>query len=328
MRAFVTGATGFVGVNLVRQLLAEGWDVVALHRSTSSLQDLSGLAIDLVEGSITDPDSLDRAMPDDPDAVFHVAGNTSMWSRRDAEQTRDNVDGARTVAQVALRKRARRFVLTSSIAAYGEHHERIKESTPSTAPSSSINYFRSKYQGEMEVKALISEGLDAVIINPCHIIGPYDRGNWSRLIRLVTEGKLPGVPPGSGSWCHVAEIARAHTAAFHQGCTGENYILGGTDASFLELVQVIGHLTGTKAPERTVPALALKILGRINDLVSAVTGYEPNITSAGAAIACADTLCDCSKAISELGYQPRTIEDMLGDCYKWMVAERLVLKRP
>ena len=327
MRAFVTGGTGFVGVNLVRQLVDEGWDVVALRRATSSLRDLSGVPVEYVEGSITDPASLERVMPDNLDAVFHVAGNTSMWRPRDAQQTRDNVDGARNVARAALRKRARRFVHTSSIVAYGEHHERVTESTPSTALASSINYFRSKHLGELEVKQAAADGLDAVILNPGHIAGPYDRGNWSRMIRLVTEDKLPGVPPGTGSWCHSVEVARAHIAAFHHGRRGENYILGGTDASFLEVVQVIGRLTGRKVPRRPVPSIALKAIGRINDLVSRITGREPDITSAGAAIVCADTRSDCSKAIAELGYRPRPIEEMFEDCYAWMVKEGLVGKR-
>lgn len=321
MRAFVTGATGFVGHNLVDELRAAGWDVVALARRDSDTRHLTALGVELRDGSVTDGDSVLAAMPEGVDAVFHVAGNTSMWKRGDAQQTLVNVGGTANVVRAAIARRARRVVHTSSVGAFGHHHERVVETTPSNAASSWINYIRTKHAAELEVLKGVAEGLDAVIINPPHIVGPHDRRNWSRLFRLVRDGKLPGIPPGAGSWCHVREVARVHIAAAGLGRTGERYLLGGVDATFLETLQAIGRLVGKPVPRKPLPAFVLKSVALANELVSHVTGREPDITPEGAALVCERILTDCGKAVRELGYRPVALETMLADCWEWMQGE-------
>ncbi|MGK2855573.1 MAG: SDR family oxidoreductase [Thermoanaerobaculia bacterium] len=318
MRAFVTGATGFVGHNLVIELRDAGWDVVALVRRDSDVRHLGALGVTTREGTITDAKSVLAAMPDEADAVFHVAGSTSLWKRGDAQQTLVNVGGTANVVRAALARRAKRLVHTSSVGAFGHHHSRIDEATPSNASSSWINYIRTKRAAELEVLGGVAEGLDAVIVNPPHIVGPHDRHNWARLIRLVRDGKLPGIPPGAGSWCHVREVARAHVAAFEQGRTGEHYLLGGTDATFLEAVQTIGRIVGKPVPRKAMPAFVLKSVATLYELASFVTRREPEITPEGAALVCETILTDCSKAVRELGYRSVPLERMLSDCWDWM----------
>ncbi|MGB1317387.1 MAG: NAD-dependent epimerase/dehydratase family protein, partial [Flavobacteriales bacterium] len=138
--AFVTGATGFLGVNLVQQLLADGWKVTALHRKTSNLSYLKRFDVTLVEGAITDKASLVNAIPEGVDAVFHVAANTSMWSKFNDQQYQDNVIGTRNMVEVALQKKAKRFVHTSSISAWGHHRNEIDETAESNALTSPMNY--------------------------------------------------------------------------------------------------------------------------------------------------------------------------------------------
>ena len=138
--AFVTGGTGFLGLNLIEQLLAQSWEVIALHRPTSNLKHLREKDIQLVEGSITEPDSLITIFPEKVDAVFHVAGSTNLWSRRNHLQTRDNVEGTQNMVAAALKRQAKRFIHTSSEAAYGHHQQRIDEETQSNAIHSPINY--------------------------------------------------------------------------------------------------------------------------------------------------------------------------------------------
>ena len=197
--AFVTGGTGFLGRHVVEQLASLGWHVVALHRPTSDLRHLSRYPVELMSGSITDAKSIARAMPASCDAVFHLAANTSLWSGRNAEQTRDNVEGTRIVVQAAIEKEARRFVHTSSVAAWGEQPVvPFDETAPSSALESFINYERTKYLGEIEVEKGVAKGLKAVILNPGHVVGRYDTSGWARLIRLVHARKLLGVPPGAG----------------------------------------------------------------------------------------------------------------------------------
>jgi len=322
--AFVTGATGFIGLNLVAALLAQGWRVIALHRADSDLRYLRRLPAARAVGDVTDAASVRRAMPHGVDAVFHVAGDTGLWSRRDAEQDRVNVAGTRNVVGAALERRARRFVHTSSISAYGLQRGRIDERAAQRGGVSPVNYHRSKFLAEEAVRAGIGRGLYAVILNPAAVIGPYDRRNYARLFMLVASGKLPGVPPGSLSLCHVREVAQAHIAAVDHGGMGENYLLGGTDASYLELVREIGAATGRAVPARTTPAWVLRALGAFGALHGALTGRQPTLTPEAARMVTRDVTCDCAKAVRELGLRPVPLREMVADCAAWLATEGLL----
>lgn len=322
--AFVTGATGFVGLNLVEELLAQGWRVIALHRADSDLKYLRRLPAALAIGDVTDAPTVRRAMPQGVDAVFHVAGDTSLWSKHDAVQDRVNVVGTRNVVGAALEKRARRFVHTSSISAYGLQRGRFDESAEQLGRVSPVNYHRSKFLAEEAVRAGVARGLHAVILNPAGIIGRYDKRNYARLFTLVASGKLPGVPPASRSFCHVREVARAHVAAAERGGVGENYLLGGTDASYLELVRAIGAATGRDVPARPTPAWVLRALGAAGALRGTLTGKPPSLTPEAARMATHDITCDCAKAMRELGLQAVPLREMVADCAVWLATEGLL----
>ena len=324
--AFVTGGTGFLGLNLIEQLLTENWEIVALHRPAANLKHLHEKDIQLVEGSITELDSLNTIFPEKVDAVFHVAGNTNMWSRRNHIQTRDNVEGTQNMVATALKRQARRFIHTSSIAAYGHHQQRIDEKTQSNAIHSPMNYHRTKYLAELEVRKGIEKGLDALMINPVNIIGPNDYRNWSQLFIMIDRQKLPGVPQATQTFGHVREVAKAHITAFHQGKKGENYILGGVETDFLILAQEIGDILGKQTPKRTTPAWILKLLGRVSLWGSYITGKEPDITPEKAILTTSQMLCNSQKAESELDYHSVTLMSMLNDCYQWMLSEGLIGK--
>jgi len=322
--AFVTGATGFIGMNLVEVLTARGWAVTALHRRSAALGRLRRFPVELAAGDVTERKSLERAIPAGVDAVFHVAASTSVWRRRDAEQERTNVAGTRNVVAAALARGARRLVHTSSVAAYGFHAGRISEDSPQRGAESWIAYFRTKAAAEREVRSGIERGLDAVILNPVHVLGRYDTANWSRLIAMVHERRLPGVPPGGGSFCHGAEVAAAHLAAWERGTKGANYLLGGTDATFLELVRVIGEVTGRPVPRRAMPAPLLRAFAALSALPSLVTGREPDATPEAVAIASAFMHADCTRAERELGFRTVPLRVMVEDSYRWMLAEGIL----
>ena len=322
--AFVTGATGFLGLNLVQHLVEQGWQVTALHRPSSDLTYLKRFPVTLAAGEIEEAASLDRAMPDGLDAAFHVAGDVSFWSGHRTRQQRTNVEGTRNMVETARRKGARRFVHTSTIAVYGTPPGPFDETAPCLGKSSPIGYLHSKALAEEEVQKAVSEGLDAVILNPANIVGPYDLSNWSRLFRLVAEDKLPGVPPGRAPFCHVAEVAKAHLAAFERGRTGENYILAGTDASYLEAFTIVGRLLGRSVPKKPIPAFALALAGRWGELRSRLTHREPDLTPEMATLLSSRILCRSDKAARELGYQAVSLQTMFEDCYQWMAAEGMV----
>ncbi|MGQ0510367.1 MAG: SDR family oxidoreductase [Betaproteobacteria bacterium] len=322
--AFLTGASGFVGTVLARQLAAAGWRITAIHRPGSNLKYLQGMPIEWRPGDVTDRNSLIAALPEGVDAVYHLAGDTSLWSRNNARQTRINVEGTRNMVEAALARNAGRFVHTSSISVYGLQAGVIDERAQQLGRVSPVNYQKSKYLAEEEVRKGIARGLDAVILNPAAIMGPYDTVNWVRMIRLVCAGKLPGVPPGRMSFCHVDEVARAHIAAFDRGRKGENYLLGGTDAPLAELVREIGEVAGVAPPTRVTPAWLLRAVGQASEWASLVTGREPRFTPESARMATRHLHCDCGKAVRELGFQPVPLRKLVEDSYAWLEAERLI----
>lgn len=323
--AFVTGGTGFLGANLIEQLIARGWRVTAMHREGSDTRLAKSLGAELVPGSLDDVESLTSAVPQGVDGVFHVAANTSMWRGGREQQWRDNVVGSANLARVSRQKQVGRMVVTSSISAYGYQKQPIDEQSPQLADDPRYGYLYTKKRAELAVREEIEKGLDAVFLNPCAIVGKYDTSSWAQTFFLIQDGKLPGVPPGNGSFCHAAEVAKAHIAAYEKGRTGENYILAGIDASFLEFFGEIAHLLGQPVPRRTTPAAVIHLVGQLSDLIARFTGEEPRITPEKAALITRRVTASCDKARRELGYRSDVpLVEMLRESRDWLIEQGLL----
>ena len=322
--AFVTGGTGFLGRDLLEQLTARGWQITALHRSTSDPGTLRQLAVRPAEGDLLDAASLRRALPAGVDAVFHLAADTSMWSRHAARQTANNVEGTRNVVAASRAAGAGRLVHVSSWSVYGLEQGAIGEELAQQGGRSRVNYDRSKFQAEEAVRAGVAHGLDAVIVNPAHILGRYDRHGWARLIVAAHKRWLPGVPPGAGTFCHAPAVAQALIAAAEHGRSGENYLLSGADASFVEVFRVINQVSGSRVPLRPLPAWLLRWPARASGALAALTGREPDITPQGVAMVLARARVTSRKAEHELGYRPAKLETMVEDSYRWLKGEGLI----
>lgn len=322
--ALVTGATGFLGGHLVRTLIDRGIAVRALYRNEASLSGLKDLPIEPRRGDVTDPDSLAAAMDGRLDYVFHVAASTASWRPQFLEQTRINVEGTRNVVAAAMNANVRRLIHTSTVAVYGFTEQVISEDSPHLGRDSWVNYARTKALGEDEVHAGIQRGLNAVIVNPTHILGPGDTQTWAKMFMLVDQQKLPGVPPGIGSFIDVRVAAKAHLTAAERGRSGENYLLGGEEVSFLDLVQNIGRQLGRPTPRRAVPAFLLRGLSRASDAFSRVTGKEPDITPEAVEFVCHQMHCDLGKAQRELDLTVTPIYHLIADTIAWLREQNLV----
>lgn len=323
--AFVTGAAGFVGEALVRELLHQGWQVTALVRKAPPLGQAAHPGLQFHSGDITVPDSLANAVPRGVDCVFHVAANTSVWSRQKALQTAVNVDGTRNVVEAAIGAGAGKFVHTSSFSVWGFQPGPLDETCAWRMEDGWINYIRTKRLGEDIVKQAVRQGrIDATLCNPAHILGPGDRRNWARMILLVDAGKLPGVPSGGGAFADVREVARAHVRAAEQGRAGENYLLGGEDVEFIDLIRLTGELLGRPTPARSTPALLLRAAARAGVMAAAITGREPVLTPEAVAMLTHHVRCDSSKAARELGYCTTPVRRLLEDTCAWLRGEGLI----
>ena len=319
--AYVTGSTGFVGLNLVQRLAQGGWDVRALHRSSSDLTYLSRFDAERVVGDVTDRVSLERSIPEDVDVLFHVAASVNFWSRNNAGQTAINVDGTRNVVEVALTKKPKRFVQTSSVVAFGPADgDVLREDSESKAATHWVNYFRTKHLSDQEVLAGIERGLHACFVHPGYVLGPYELSNFSQMFELLKEGKLPGTFPGSGPWCHVDGVVDALIRSAEIGRPGDRYLIGATHATVADVAGRIARCVGVDPP-KTLPAWQLKSMARIMEWGSFITGKEPDITPELVHMFSMDMSFDCSKAERELGYREVSLDRMVDDTYAWLKAE-------
>ena len=318
----LTGASGFLGAHLLRELRAAGCEVKALSRRTETDTMIAALRATPVRGDISDRKSLEAAVAG-CEAVFHVAGDTSVWRPNAIKQTATNVAGTVNLLGAAEEAKVQAFVHTSSVSAFSHLvHATLDESVAQLGERSWINYERTKFLGEQAVRR---SDLPWIVFNPSHILGPGDRHNWSRLIRLVDREKLPGIPPGSGSFADVREIARAQVRAWQRRRFGEAYLLGGEHASFVDFVHRVGSALGKRTPRGATPAWALMAYARLLDAWSRVTGKEPEVTPEGAALTCHDLRVDSGKARRELDYVETPLDSLLADTLAWMRSERMLV---
>ena len=308
--AFVTGASGFIGVNLVKQLGEAGWAVTAMHRQTSDLTYLRRFPAALAVGDIADREALARAMPEGVDAVFHVAGNVSFESSGDAAQTHANVTGTRAVVEVARARNAGRFIYTSTGAVFGLHDGvAIDETAPSNVDEIPVNYCRTKKAAEDVVLEAEAAGLDAVCVNPGNVVGPYDRVIWGPFVRAIASGAMTTVGTGGGAFCHIDETAKAHISAYELGRRGERYILAGANESFATAARIVAELVGVAAPTPSgAPA----------------PGTSPEIQF----MMNKTQILNCDKAVRELGFKPVPLRTMFADLCTWMRGEGLLPDAP
>ena len=313
--AFVTGGTGFVGANLVRELLAAGWAVRALARDGSDQRNLEDLSVATVTGSVTD--DLAPGM-DGCDALFHVAAHYSLW-RADADVVqRSNVEGTRRILESARRAGVPRTVYTSSVAAIGVRHGGVADESHQSRPDELIGaYKRSKYWAEQEAVRAAAEGQDVVIVNPTTPLGPWDRKptpTGEILVRFL-RGGMPFLLDTGLNFVDVRACARGHIAAWERGVRGERYILGGENLTLRRLLDRVGAPSGRKAPPsipQAIPFAAAWIdeilLGRLR---------PPRIPLDGVLMAKELMYYDSSKAQVKLGYEPGDLDRAIADAVAW-----------
>ena len=323
--AFVTGGTGFIGINLIKLLVSSGWDITALYRDNSDRTPLDGYPVNWVKGTITDPDSLSRAIPKGIPVLFHLAGDTNMWSRQNDLQTAVNVEGTSNMVNAAVRCNVQTFIHTSSIAAWGQISGQVTETTEQKGNASWINYERTKWAGERRALKGVEHGMKVIILNPANVVGPHDTNNWGRLFFALRDNELPFVSSGCVSIAHVSEIARAHLSAVDKGTSGERYILAGQNCHFPEFVRTIADVAGVDRKPRVIPARLFRGYARLSSAWAALSRTEPTLTPELARLMTRNNVKYLSqKAKNELGYRIPPMHTSVHDCYNWLKSEALL----
>ena len=315
MKTLVTGATGFLGSELTRQLVADGADVRILRRASSKL-DLLGVVADSVEhalGDIADPDSLEAAMAD-VRQVYHVAALIGFGGRRDrARLRRVNVAGTANVVNAAMAAGVERLIHTSSMAAFGRPEDAaqmIDETSEWRASRMNTAYAASKYLAELEVFRGIAEGLDAVIVNPALIFGVGRPGEGTmQIAQQVRDGRLPALPTGGTNVVDVIDAAAGHRLAMARGEAGERYFLGSENLTWRAIIQTLADALDVAPPRRTLSSTLALTAGALAEAFAFVTDGRPRLTRETARTASRFYRYDNRKAVEELGCSFRPFEE-------------------
>ncbi len=321
MSVLVTGATGFVGSAVARRLLAEGLSVRVLVRPQSDRRNLEGLDVEMANGDVRDPMSLELALRG-CDALFHLAADYRLWARRPQDLLDTNVTGTENLMRAAAKAGVERIVYTSSVAALGLRGDGspADEETPVALADMIGTYERSKYLAEETVRTLAaSEGLPVVIVNPSTPIGPRDikPSPTGRIIVEVARGRMPAVVESGLNIVHVDDVAEGHLLAFHKGQVSERYILGGHDMTLREIAARVAAIAGRRAPRFRVPhALAMPI-AFASEAAARLTGRIPFATLDGVRMARRTMFFSSAKAERDLGYRARPAEDAFRDAVDW-----------
>ena len=318
--ALITGANGFVGSALVRQLLHRGHPVRALVRPGSDRRNLEQLDIDQVEGDLTDAASLQRAVRGCA-YLFHVAADYRLWVPDPERMYRTNVDGTCNLLRAAADAGVTRMVYTSSVATLGINPDRspAAETTPVRPADMVGHYKRSKFLAEQAVQELAEQGLPVVIVNPAAPIGPRDikPTPTGRIIVDALQGKIPAYVDTGLNVAHVDDIATGHLLAFDRGEIGRRYILGGENLSLQAILGMICEHTGRQPPRLRLPHNAVYPFAWLAEQWARISGKAPFATLDSVKMSKKFMYFSSTRAQQELGYNPRPARLAIADAVDW-----------
>lgn len=325
MKAFVTGANGFLGSFLCRQLVDRGVEVRGLVRAGSDKRLLDGVDLDLIEGDLLDRRALDRGM-EGCEQVYHTAAAVRFFVRDAREMWRTNVDGTRNVLEAARQAKVQRLVHTSTVAFLERSSSSSNGVSPSNGDAISANgssvlgaYALSKLEAEQLVLAAASEGFPAVVCSPCGPVGPGDfrPSPVGKVILQFLRKKIPAYTDSGLNVVDVRDVANGHVLAADKGTIGERYVLGGENLSLIDFFRLLSDVSGIPAPKIRLPYAVALAAGFFGEIVGRISGREP--------LACLDSVRSSKqphyflsdKAERELGYTTKSVRTSLEEEVAW-----------
>lgn len=314
MTVVVTGAAGFLGNNLVHELLAAGHSVRAVVRRDRA--PLEGLDVEFVEADVWQPETLRPAF-EGADLVIHTVAIISLLGDPGGIVHKTNVVGAESTARMALECGVKRYVHVSSCHAFDLDHHPITEESPRPGPRLPA-YDRSKAAGEAGVRKVIEEGLSGVIVNPAGILGPRDfsPSPLGGALMDMADRKLPALIEGAFHWVDVRDVAQGALLAAEKGETGRGYLLASEYLSIAALARLVEENTGSSPPWFTCPMWLARATGPFVDTVAKL-GFKPMYTSEYLGPLRSSSSMECTRARKELGWTPRPVAESMRDLFAW-----------
>ncbi len=324
MKAFITGATGFVGSHVARVLLQNGADLRLLVRSSSNLKNIEGLNADRVVGDLRDPESLEKVMSG-CDAVFHVAADYRLWVRDPEQMYKANVEGTRALLKAAKKSGVRRVVYTSSVATMGftSNGHLADENSPVSLENMIGPYKRSKFMAEQVAMEAGRKEMDVVTVNPTTPVGDHDikPTPTGRIVVDFLKKKFPAYVDTGLNLVDVDECARGHIEAFERGKSGERYILGGENLTLKQILDKLAAITGLPSPTIKVPYVVALATGVVDEVFTGrIMGKEPRATIDAVRMGKKKMFVTSAKAERELGWKHAPVDDALRRAVDWFNA--------
>ena len=328
MSTLVTGAAGFLGSHVTRQLVARGDDVRVLLRASSTNRAIADLPLEYVTGDLRDPASLDRAMKG-VKRVFHVAADYRLWAKRKQDIYDSNVGGTKNLLYAAKRAGVEQLIYTSTVATIAvDRPQHPNEFTDAKLEEMVGHYKRSKWMAEKEALGAAKSGLPVIVAMPTTPVGPWD---WKptptgKIILDFLNGKMPGYVKTGLNFVGVEECAAGHLLIAEKGRVGERYLLGGENLTLKQMLDTLAKITGLRAPILKIPhGLALGV-AYANTAFARLVGHEPGIPVEGVKIARHMMFVDCARARRELGFQAGPVAAALERAVRWYEANGYIAK--
>jgi dihydroflavonol-4-reductase len=328
-KILVTGAAGFLGSHLTRQLAARGADVRVLLRPSSNNRAIADLPLEYMTGDLRDVASLDRAMAG-VQRVFHVAADYRLWSKRSQDIYDSNVGGTKNLLGAAKRAGVEQFVYTSTVAAIAvDRPEQPNEFTDAKLEEMVGHYKRSKWLAEKEVLEAARAGFPTVVAMPTTPVGPWD---WKptptgKIILDFLNGKMPGYVETGLNFVGVEECAAGHILVAEKGIVGERYLLGGENLTLKAMLDLLAEMTGLPAPTLKIPHGVALGVAYAETAFSRLIGREPQIPVEGVKIAQHMMFVDASRSVRELGFQAGPVSAALERAVRWYEANGYIAPR-
>ncbi len=320
MRAFVTGASGHVGGNLVRELIGRGYDVRALVRSDT--RALDGLNVELVKGDLLDSSSLQPLMAD-CDVVFHSAAFVAVEKVQEETMRRINVDGTKAVAQAAIAAEVPRMIHFSSVHAFSQHptSEPLTETRPLVSDPKAAPYDRTKAAAQRALMESREQGLNVSVVHPTGIIGPHDfkPSRMGQVLTDIANRKMPFSINNGFNWVDVRDVCRSAVNCVDSGRDGQHYLLPGNWASMPELSRLVSSVVERRTHIATMPFWTAYLALPFAGLSTKITGERPSFSKGSLhalAVQCRDI--PGTLAREEIGHNPRPLEETITDTVNWL----------
>ena len=319
-KIFVTGATGFIGAALVRELLDQDCEIKALVRAGSDRRNLHGLDVELFEGDLRDGPSLAKGLAG-CDTLFHAAADYRLWTNDPESMYEANVKGTRNILEAALKGGISRVVYTSSVGTLGNPGDGTpgNEDTPVSFSEMVGHYKKSKFLAEREAESFIPRGLPLVIVNPSTPVGRLDikPTPTGKIIVDFLNRKMPAYLDTGLNLIDVEDCAKGHVLAARSGRVGEKYILGNRNMTLQQIFDMLEEISGIPAPKVRLPYTPILIAAYLNEAISRVTRRAPLIPLAGVRMAGKYMYFDSTRAIKELGLPQTPVQSALEKAVNW-----------